>query len=214
VQRTTSTGPSWSLLLSFVSLLVSAFALWFASVAPADIKVSLGPELTFCVQRPKGPPPGPHWVAEGLAIIAHCEFANNGAKTGEINGLSLQFEAEDGTTWKFVPRWIVDEDKLASEVSAQPPGELGIGKVTTTVFHAVVLPGKQTTSHSYLFLGSNTDSLTTPHTLKVTLRSLSPGDHELRLQQRLTLKLDAFTISTIPMGTITSVPFEESKLVY
>ena len=178
------------------------------------MNVSLGSGLTFSVQRPKGSPPGLGWSPEGLAIVAHCTFANNGTKTGEIDRLSMQFEAEDGTKWKFEPHWVVDEDKLASEAGSQPPGEMAIGKAVTTFFHAVILPGKQTTSYSYLFLGPNTDALTTPHTLKVTLWSLSPGDKKLRLQQTSTLKLDARTISTIPMGSITNVLFEETKLIY
>jgi len=138
-------------------------------------------------------------------------FANNGAKTGEVSGLSMQFEAEDGTKWKFTPQWIVDENKLASEVASQAPGRLAIGKVTTSFFHSVVLPGKQTASYTYLFLGRDTDKLTVPHKLRVTLLSLSPGDKELRQQQQSTLIFDPLTISLIPQGTVVSVQFEEVK---
>ncbi len=211
---------SWP--LSILSLILSVIALWYASLAPADMKASLSDQLVFHWEG-SGPPPGSPkppagalaLVPAGLVLVVNCSFANNGARVGEIKGMSLQLEDDkDGTIWVFEPWFIVDEQKLL-DLWGQPPDQrkqTPWSTVAPSYFHSIVLPGKQTTAYSYLFRSDPNFSrnivLGPPHTFQVTLLTASPGESELRAQDREVLVLTPDLVNLIGRITSLSVPFE------
>jgi hypothetical protein len=210
-------GKTWlSLTLSVLSFVVSGVALWNAALAPADMRVSLSSDLMFHWEggASDAPGSGPGWHRAGLTVVANCTFANNGAKVGEIKGLSLQLQDDDGTRWVFEPWFIVDEEKLIDMWALPEDQRKGVpwATVAPAHFRSVVLPGKQTANYSYYFRDDPNFSknlvLGPPHRFHVTLFSASPGESELRVQDREILRLDAMTVGGIQHVPSVSVAFE------
>ena len=205
---------SWP--LSILSLLLSVVALWYASLAPADIKASLSDQLVFHwegggppPESPKPPADASSWKPAGLILVVNCSFANNGARVGEIKRMFLQLEDDkDGTTWVFEPWFIVDEEKLIDMWGQLPDQrkQTPWSTVAPAPFHSIVLPGKQTTTYSYLFtsdLNFSKNLVLGPHTFQVTLLTASPGESELQVQDREVLVLTpdyVNLIERIPIG--------------
>jgi len=215
-------GKTWSSLtfsltfsVSVLSLALSLIALWYSALAPADMRASLGSDLVFRWEGGEGQkPPGPGWVPAGLMVVANCSFANNGAKVGEIKGVSLQLQDDDGTTWVFEPWFIVDEEKLidAWGQSFDQRKSISWPTLAPARFHSIVLPGKQTAAYSYLFRSDPSFSknivLGPPHRFHVTLFTVSPGETQLRVQDQETLVLTPEWASLIGQSPSLSIAFE------
>jgi hypothetical protein len=210
-------SPWISLPLSILSLFLSGFALWYASLAPADIKASLSDHLVFHWEGgvPLGSPKPPGWGPAGLILVVNCSFANNGARVGEIKTMFLQLKDDkDGTLWVFEPWFIVDEEKLldlwgqSHDQRTQTPWST----VAPAHFHSIVLPGKQTTAYSYLFRSdpnfSRNIMLGPPHTFQVTLFTASTGESEMRAQDREVLVLTPDYVNLVEQVPSVSLPFE------
>lgn len=207
---------AYSLALSVLSLVLSGLALWYASVSPADLKASLGGNITFVWAGGDTvpPPSGPHWSRAGMMILAAVTAANNGAKIGEIKALFLRLHDDgDGTDWVFEP-WLVisDEEKFRERFGVERTEKIWTEAISSN-FHSIILPGRQTTSQSYLFRSdpgfSTNIVLGSPHHFRATLYSLSSTDSELRAQDIGTVNLTPLAIGGLTSNGAILVPFEE-----
>lgn len=214
--------------------------LWYNPLRGADVKASLGGPISFNwtggLPPPGAAPPPPNSLAPaGMMVLATINFANNGAQTGEIKDLSLELrDDKGGTRWVFIPMMLVtDEEGLmnswlnnhlrdAEGKPHQTPEEMWQSldkKAVMTSVHSRLLPGKQTSSHTYLFTADNESStnlaLRQPHTFAVTLYTLSAGDNEFRAQDKGTLILNAQTMELISTsGTTIRVGFDEEERAF
>lgn len=234
----TNTKVNVSLIFSICSLIVSSglagFGLWYNSLRGADLKARLAGPISFNWGGPPpgGPPPPPNsWVPDDMVILATIDFANNGAQMGEIKNLSLEFrDDKDATRWVFVPAmlvtdqegltnsWLKNHMRDAEGKPHQTPEEIWQSldkKAVMTSLHTVLLPGKQTTSQTYLFRTESLTNLGPPHTFAVTLYTLSAGDSEFRAQDKGTLILTSQLTQLISTsGTTVEVGFAEEERAF
>lgn len=160
--------------ISVISILISMAALWYSSLAPADIRASVSSPVFLWRPGSETPVSGSEQAKPKLMIRATCSFSNNGAHFAEISYLVLRFESDDGTKWVFAPYGVVDDEKLIAD---------GFIKRTwlKEPFHPIIIPGKQTMAYSYMFIAESglsdfTDATLTPHKFHVTLLTWSAGD--------------------------------------
>ena len=180
-----------TLLIALISLTVSVTVGWFSAVKPADITVTAS-DIRFGSQ------------ADGeLVIVGTCSFANNGARAGSIDMVALRFESQDDdTNWLYEPKYVVDDARLlAADRSGLMKAE----------FAAVVLPGKQTATYTYVFVTTQKVTLA-PHKFRVTLYSSSPSDKQVVEQQVRTIDFNAEVIFVLQRSNgFVGVPFEETR---
>jgi hypothetical protein len=220
-------------MVSLLSIGLSGFGLWYNSLRGADVKASLGGPMVFQWTGglpPPGAPPPPQksLIPAGMMIVATVDFANNGPQTAEIKALTLELrDDKDGTRWVFVPQMLVIDEAGLRKTWAKNQMREASGKEPTpeeqmqaldqkdvlSSLHSVLLPGKQTSSQTYLFRTSPGVStklvLGPPHTFGVTLYSLSAGDNEFRVQDKGTLVLTPEIMGIISTQTSLGVAFEE-----
>jgi len=194
--------------VAIISLLGSLAALWYSTLAPADVQASMSSPM-FLWRPESETPVGGQQAKPKLMMKATCSFSNNGAHFGEISYLALRFESDDGTKWVFAPYWVVDDAKLISD---------GFAKRTWVKepFHPTVIPGKQTTVYSYMFfaesgLSNFTDATLTPHKFHVSLLTWSSGDDAPHVQQISTLDFDEDLIDNVEKGAVFGIPFAEQQ---
>ena len=204
-----SGGKNWlPITIAILSLALSGMALWVSALAPADIRVSIS-SLVFQWQgigpTPQPEFPGTRTTNRVLAMKATCAFANNGAQIGAINDLAVIFQSDDGTKWLFSPYSVISERDIpfTQSLSKEP-------------FHSIVVPGKQTSVYSYMFIAelastSSEDIVLAPHKFHVMLSSWSAENLQPRKQQESTLDLNSNVIKAISTGEPVTVPFEEDR---
>jgi hypothetical protein len=229
----TNSKVNFSLIIAFFSLGLAGFGVWYNSLRGADIKASLGGPVAFHwtggLPPPGAPPPPPNsFVPAGMMIVATVDFANNGAQTGEIKALTLELrDDKDGTRWVFIPAMLVTDvqglknswakNQMREASRKEPTLEEQMQaldrKDVWSSFHSVLLPGKQTTSQTYVFRSSDEVSknlvVGPPHTFGVTLYSLAAGDDEFRAQDKGTLVLTPTLTGFISTTPTVEVGFEE-----
>lgn len=199
-----------ALLISFASILITGVTLWFNTLAPAGIKASLSsPQLQY---QPPGNPqnepklPGVTVASKPtLGLVATCGFANNGARIGEIKNLAVEFVADDGTKWTFLPYKILDD--LPASTENRDVARLWM---KGRDFSPILIPGKQTGQHTFLFLADEFENLA-PHNFHVRLFMWLAGEKAPSEQQLSTLDFNPAVVSTLMTGSMQTVPFEEEK---
>jgi hypothetical protein len=203
----------WALAISIVSALVSLTVGWFSALRPADVKVSLSsPEFQYQQNRNADEvvtlPGGINATRSKsiLLLIGTCAFANNGANSGEITDIAVQFVSDDGTKWTFLPYRLLDGSSRITDQN----GNTAFETAKAPRFSSVVLPGKQTAVHTYLFLADEFQDLA-PHRFHVRLLTWASGEPKGREQQLATLDFNPTVIATLQTGGMTSVPFEEQR---
>jgi hypothetical protein len=208
---------NWSLRISVLSLTLSAFAFWYVSVKPADLKASLSDRLIFRWVTPKTPDP-PGTMTERLTVLANVTFANNGAKMGEVQYFLLRLRDEsDGTEWLLHPEMIVQESKVTmcwAELKATGETQSNLCREAyLSGFRSILLPGRQTTSQTYLCgydPGFSKNVVLSPHRFRVTLYTLVSGENDLRPQEVGTLVITSKTIDAMKDNSV-GVQFQEVK---
>jgi hypothetical protein len=199
-----------ALVISFVSALFTGVTLWFNTLAPPGINASLSsPQLQY---QPPGNQqdapklPGITATAKAtLGLVATCGFANNGARIGEIKNLAVEFVADDGTKWTFLPYKVLDDLPASSENR-----DLARVWMKGRDFSPILIPGKETAQHSFLFLADEFETLA-PHNFRVTLFIWLAGEKTPREQQLSTLDFNPAVVATLRTGSMQTVPFEEEK---
>jgi len=207
VQKPPKADTNW---IGLLALFISVTALWESSLAPANIKATLGsPEFKLgpMTAAEKGTlPNGTQFTrTSSLVLMATCAFANNGATTGEIRNIAVQFVADDGTKWIFLPYRLLDGLR-----STDQDGSLSIDSAKAPPFSPILIPGKQTAVHTFLFIPSGFDTLT-PHKFEVKFFIWFGDDKKPHKQQVSTLNLTDDMVSVISNGNLTALPFEEEK---
>ncbi len=200
--------------MSICSVVIALAAFYFTTLAPADIKVSfIEPEFQFqsFPESKTVPLTGGLEAVRGKSsflLIANCIFANNGAEIGDVSAVAIQFVSDDGTTWSFAPFKTLDDFPRI----ADPDGRVGYDYKKIPPFSPILLPGKQTSHHTFLFLLEDaTNFIPTPHTFHVTLwvwYGLSPTPHK---QQTSTLDFNDYVVAQLKTGGLGAVPFEEQR---
>ncbi len=141
-----------------------------------------------------------------LLLIGTCAFANNGAGNGAITALAVQFVADDGTRWTFLPYKLLDD----AERFTDSAGHQVIAIDKAPAFSSIVLPGKQTARHTIGFLADEFEDLA-PHKFHVKLLRWSDGEPKPREQQLSTLDINVAVVSGLQTQSINGLPFEEQR---
>lgn len=201
-----------SLTFSLVSLIIAGFALWYSSLKPADIKVSLGsPEFQYQDAGPDEPVQFPSGLTavrhkKMLALIGTCAIANGGANSGEIDQIAVQFTSDDGAKWTFLPLYILDDAHTITNALGHRVIDVG----QAPAFSPIVTPGKQAVRHTFLFASGDFDNLGL-HSFSVKLLTWSPDDLKPREQQVLHIDFNSNVVSVLQNQNITEVPWEEAR---
>ena len=189
------------------AFVLSILTFWFNTLSPADIKTTLS-SPTFQWENSSKFPVSRPWASNDdvLGMDATVGFANKGAQSGQITRLAVVFTSDDGTQWTFLPYKVIDD------TSKIPHGNNDIGEqfVNAPGFSGIVIPGKQTTQHTYLFLATEFKTLD-PHKFHVKLLTWADDDSTPRQQQVFTLDLDQHHTVLLQQGGMVGARFEEEK---
>jgi len=185
-----------------MSMVIALTVAWFSALSPADISVRLN-SVQFGGRF--GESSGQS-SKHSLMVVATCAFANNGARSGQIDMLALRFDSQDDSTqWLYTPYVVVDDARLVPQL---------IPSAIKSRFSPVVLPGKQTATYTYMFFTDDT-TLLAPHKFKVSLFSwmpdqVTPTEQEVRTLDLKELYVAFLKQSTSAGGDFLSVGFEET----
>jgi hypothetical protein len=144
------------------------------------------------------------YQSEGsLLVQVTCTFVNDGAQTGVIDMLALRFKSlDDDTVWIFEPKYVIDETR---ELSSDKTGMFKSG------FTGIVLPGKQSVTHTYAFVTAGPTKVEQRKSL-VTLYTATPERDGMTPQQERTLDFTPQVVWFLQHNpTLVTVPFEETK---
>ncbi len=209
-------GADWmARIFSLGSILIAFFALYINALAPADMNVMLiSPEFQL-QQRdtdltvPMGNGIQAVRAHSSFLMIGNCVFSNNGAQIGNISAMVVELVSDDGTTWLFAPFKMVDD--LPRITGAD--GVVGYEISKALNFSPILLPGKQTSRHTFLFTLENNspDFIPTTHKFHVNLwvwYGLSPEPHK---QEVANIDFNDLVVATLKKGVLEGVPFDEQR---
>jgi hypothetical protein len=210
-----SGADSTARLFALISTLVAVAALYFSALSPADLKVTLiDPEFEFqsFEEHPRTVPLSGSLEAvrgkSSFLLIANCTFANNGAQIGDISRIAVRLVSDDGATWLFVAYKLLDDLPRITDRGAP----VGYDYQKAPPFSTILVPGKQTSRHLFLFVEDSTpDLVPSAHKFKASVwvwYGLSPEPHE---QQISTLDFNEKVVAVLKTGALTSVPFDEER---
>jgi hypothetical protein len=210
-ERGNNRRATLAMVISIVSASFTGVTLWFNTLSPAGIKASLSsPQLQYEHDSSQRPPPKLPGVTvspsrDTLGLVATCAFANNGARIGEISNLAVEFVADDGTKWTFLPYKVLDDLPASSENR-----DVGRLWMKGRDFSPILIPGRQTAQHTFLFLAHEFENLAS-HNFHVKLFIWLAGEKTPHEQQLSTLDFNPAVVSTLKTGSMQTVPFEEEK---